>query len=333
MPTVGITLSELSKWKSSNTVVVKDNEYLLKYPCKDSNCSPYNVTLNHGIYKIELVGASGGYDGTSLGAKGAYTSGILKLDQKTIFFIYIGEAGKANGTQTYNGGGKGSYYVDGVAGSGGGATDMRIKYGKWDNTQSLRSRIMVAGGGSGDGNWHERIPGGCGGLNGLDGSIHSTTNSGQISIPIGGTQKSGGKGSKTDSQVQYGTDGQFGIGGNPEYTRYGSGGGGGYYGGGAGTAIDNRVTSGGGGSSFISGHNGCDAINENGIHTGKPIHYSKIIFENSNIMRCIDGNDFGITDGYGFVKVTVLSELFMKSCEIYQFPYQSLILSVTHTLR
>lgn len=49
--------------------------------------------------------------------------------------------------------------------------------------------------------------------------------------------------------------------------------GGGYYGGG-GTSWHSQ---GGGGSSFISGHNGCNAITEEGIHTGQSVHYSRKI--------------------------------------------------------
>ncbi|MCI8620841.1 MAG: hypothetical protein HFJ50_03390 [Clostridia bacterium] len=47
--------------------------------------------------------------------------------------------------------------------------------------------------------------------------------------------------------------------------------GGGYYGGG-GTSWHSQ---GGGGSSFISGHSGCNAITEEGTHTGKSEHYSR----------------------------------------------------------
>lgn len=55
--------------------------------------------------------------------------------------------------------------------------------------------------------------------------------------------------------------------------------GGGYYGGG-GTSWHSQ---GGGGSSFISGHNGCNAITEAGTHTGQSVHYSrKIIYKYIN---------------------------------------------------
>ena len=82
------------------------------------------------------------------------------------FYIYIGEAGRDNGIATYNGGGKGGYVVpyfeipnsviettyDKYFGnSGGGASDIRLINGNWNDKSSLISRIMVAGGGGGDG--------------------------------------------------------------------------------------------------------------------------------------------------------------------------------------
>jgi hypothetical protein len=55
---------------------------------------------------------------------------------------------------------------------------------------------------------------------------------------------------------------------------------------------------GGGGSSFISGHEGCDAIDEqsteqNIIHTGQSIHYSGYYFTNTLM---IDGNGYQWTN-------------------------------------
>ena len=49
---------------------------------------------------------------------------------------------------TFNGGGKTLQYTGGSTyyGSGGGATDVRLVSGDWDNISSLISRIMVAAG-------------------------------------------------------------------------------------------------------------------------------------------------------------------------------------------
>lgn len=59
-----------------------------------------------------------------------------------------------------------------------------------------------------------------------------------------------------------------------------------------------HIASAGGSSSFISGHNGCDAIKEestenNIIHTGQSIHYSGLYFTNTLM---IDGEGYRWTD-------------------------------------
>ena len=100
--------------------------------------------------------------------------------------------------------------------------------------------------------------------------------------------------------------GQFGYGGWGSTTglSYGvssSGGGGGYYGGGHGIHPGNTWSGGGGGSSFISGHNGCNAIasssTQNNItHTGQSVHYSGYKFSDT-IM--IDGAGYKWTNVKG----------------------------------
>ena len=76
------------------------------------------------------------------------------------------------------------------------------------------------------------------------------------------------------------------------------GGGGGYYGGAGG---GDWGAGGAGGSSFISGHNGCDAIKEesienNIIHTGQSIHYSGLYFTDTVM---IDGEGYKWTTEKG----------------------------------
>ncbi len=61
------------------------------------------------------------------------------------------------------------------------------------------------------------------------------------------------------------------------------------------------MTSSGGGSSFISGHNGCDAIAENStsssiIHTGQPNHYSGLVFVDTVM---VDGAGYNWTNVKG----------------------------------
>ena len=134
------------------------------------------------------------------------------------------------------------------SGPGGGATDLRLLSGAYEDHQGLLSRIMVAagGGGSNDDN------------NGGDGGALIGQN-GKTDTGKGGTQTAGGTG-----QV----NGSLGIGGGSYYD--GGGGGGGLYGGGQGTNFDHP---GGGGSSYISGYNGCET------------HVSGRIFYNATMSR------------------------------------------------
>lgn len=91
----------------------------------------------------------------------------------------------------------------------------------------------------------------------------------------------------------------FGIGGPGLSGQCYAGSGSGYYGGASSTVSPCDATC--GGSSFISGHNGCDAIAENStsskiIHTGQANHYSGLVFTNT-IM--IDGEGYNWTNVKG----------------------------------
>lgn len=96
------------------------------------------IAPESGWYKIELWGAAG-YG--SSGGKGAYVSGIIYLEDNDHLYFYVGEQGKSSGT-TFNSG----------TTKGGGATDVRLISGDWNDTDSKNSRIMVAGGGGSAGN-------------------------------------------------------------------------------------------------------------------------------------------------------------------------------------
>lgn len=184
-----------------------------------------------GWYKIELWGAAGASSSSAQGGSGAYTSGIIYLEENTLLFFYVG--GKGSGR---NGGANGGGSGNGAGRGGGGATDVRLIGGEWNDTDSLNSRIMVAGGGGGA---YETLAGQNAAT--LEGYASSNANDGKS-----GTQIAGGASAQTNADAQ----GQKGIGGKG-YSE-GSGGGGGYYGGGGGKS--NRL--GGGGSSFIAGYAG-----------------------------------------------------------------------------
>ncbi len=114
-----------------------------------------------GKYKIECWGAEGGgcqlLPNCELGdsGKGGYSSGNVVLKEGTVLYIYVGGKGSVGNTTNqivnggWNGGGSGITYNGGrsdATASGGGATDVRIVNGLWDNEESLLSRFIVAGG-------------------------------------------------------------------------------------------------------------------------------------------------------------------------------------------
>ena len=107
-----------------------------------------------GTYQLQVWGAQGGYRSSSTyGGKGGYSVGTISLTAGEKLYVYVGGAGGNTSTKTngvvaggYNGGG----YRYGYKG-GGGATDIRLVSGTWNNSSSLLSRIIVAGGGGSDG--------------------------------------------------------------------------------------------------------------------------------------------------------------------------------------
>ena len=117
-----------------------------------------SVTLKPGRYVLECWGAQGGngangnsgldsFSGAP-GGRGGFSTGVLSLNANTTIYIYVGGKGGCitstvnDYTGGFNGGGTGG--VSGSmsrSGGGGGATDIRI------STDSLYSRVIVAGGG------------------------------------------------------------------------------------------------------------------------------------------------------------------------------------------
>lgn len=217
------------------------------------------------------IGDSGGGTRNSYGG---YVKGTAALTSGQTLYVYVGSNIHCGSLcSTFNGG-----YNNVSTGTPGlGATDIRLTSGAWDDTASLRSRVMIAGGAGRPGGLVAAAKvGHGGGLNGYDGD------------GTGGTQSSGGT-----------PDGAFGVGGSA------AGGGGGYYGGGGGTWANGG---GGGGSSYISGHTGAVAITsasnqapKAGCATGTTnnacsIHYSGRTFTNTLM---IDGAGYRWTNTKG----------------------------------
>ncbi len=284
----------------------------------------------NGTYKIELWGAQGGSYNTVIGGKGGYTAGEINLTKGETLYVYVGGEG-SDTAGGYNGGGMKVVRTQPSTG-GGGATDIRLTSGTWNDTASLASRIMVAGAGGGAGQGDGRsfyAPSRLGAGGGLIGETGATTVASSFGITYsgtGGSQTIGGKQVEND----YITGG-FGYGGDATIKPTccgGNGGGAGYYGGGSSTRGHNA---GGGGSSYISGYTGCVAITSASSLTPRgdssgtacadgttdvtcSYHYSGKKFMNT-IMKA--GNDTMPTydgsstmtgnPGHGFAKITLVS--------------------------
>ncbi|MCC0718362.1 glycine rich domain-containing protein [Clostridioides sp. ZZV14-6105] len=241
-----------------------------------------NVTLQPGKYKLECFGACGGaydVDSWAQSAKGGYTKGEIIFKEKTILYIYVGQSGYESPpsgsslTRTGFGGGGSGGSMDGVSTVGGGATDIRIIGGKWDNLQGLLSRIIVAGGGGGSANSSYKGGNG-GGLIGERGTVY-------YSYTTGGSQYQGGTGS---------TDELCGVFGKSHGSST-SKGGGGWFGGGSG-----RLNGSGGGSGY--------ALTKDSYKPQEYIPTSKYYLE--NVVMTTGGNT---TKADGYAKITLLQAL------------------------
>ena len=300
----------------------------------------YKVVLNRGLYRFELFGASGGRSLTA-SSRGAYVVGHINLYKTQTFFAYVGEKGSLmNASVTFNGGG-GAYNIAhdnaSYACSGGGATDVRLIEGEWNDIESLKSRIIVAGGGGGESNYILRsfsnpVRGGSGGfLVGEEGSYslcHGCTSTGYTNAS-GGGQNKGGEGGGGDQSL--GNSGKFGEGGTavkPTSNPWPSGGGGGgYFGGGAGGVHTDNLGSGAGGSSFVSGYKHCSAVSSS-YSSSNPefsgyIHYSGLFFHNifyKNGSESIESPTGDLEWDYidGAIRITFLSNHFTCKALDYQ---------------
>jgi hypothetical protein len=238
----------------------------------------YSLTLYPGRYRFQCWGASGGIGRTDgvlkfQGGNGAFVSGDILLKTKRTFYLFVGGKGRDGSATTnttaaggYNGGGNGGKDTrdDEGAGGGGGASDIRLINGTFNDIISLRSRIIVAAGGSGSVYNCYGAPGG--GLYGFNVTEYS-------------------KPSYSESETNQTNGYSLGLGENGKHhiCTPSSGGGGGYYGGFAyaGKCATDYESVSSSGNSFISGHPNCNAVDVNGAHTGSSIHYSELYFENT----------------------------------------------------
>lgn len=133
---IAIIMSVISANREHNRVLAKSiSEELNRYSKTETSFSSqvtggqeYIVPEGQsGWYRIELWGAQGGGE---IGGLGAYTTGIIKLQENDRLYFYIG---KHKNT-----------------GSGGESSDVRIVNGDYNEYNSYSTRIMVAAGGGAD---------------------------------------------------------------------------------------------------------------------------------------------------------------------------------------
>ena len=267
------------------------------------NC-PYSgtyksITLPKGTYKLECWGAQGGTGNpiANIGGLGGYSYGNITLAENTVLFLYTGSKGYDRiETTIFNGGGMAEGSSKYNSGSGGGASDIRIK------TNSLYARVIVAGGGGGGAGASETTYiGGYGG--GTLGGSSSANSSGSSGTASGGNQTGAGTFSNPGSYT--GLTGSFGQGGN--YSgggdRSGGGGGGGWYGGGAGS----YGVAGAGGSGYVytsstasNYPSGC-LLNSNYYLTS-----ASTIAGNSSFISPTGSSETG-HGGNGYIRITIQS--------------------------
>ena len=291
-----------------------DTSFVLKYPCDDTKeCTPYRLTLKPGVYQMECWGAKGlNISLARIPGNGSYTSGIIELHHRKTFYIYIGVSGffnalKENPTLSF-----------GPNGSGG-ATDVRLEASEtWWDIMSLASRIMVAAGG-GSSEW-DRSEGGNGGELEGGASIHGTYDGKILPTTCKGATQIPGTNCTTEGMYvdAHAIPGEFGGAVyRSEVADNGGIGGGGYYGG---TSFS-YAYGGSGGSSFISGHNGCNAINklqqptDTITHSGKPFHYSGYHFVSTIMIggdktKPLPSGDQGTwSENQGAFRLTLISRI------------------------
>ncbi|HIF5123553.1 TPA: glycine rich domain-containing protein, partial [Clostridioides difficile] len=254
-----------------------------------------NVSLFPGKYKLECWGACGSAvdasDWTDC-AKGGYSKGEIVFKKRTNLQICVGQSGYEKVPEGssltrsgFNGAGTAGKITTGsfaYSKYGGGATDIRLYQPRatWDNTESLLSRILVAGGGGGmENNFASaRSIGHGGGYVGENGIGRGRDFCG------GGSQYQGG--TSYDTEEYHGSLGKGGYGG------IGIGGGGGWHGGAG--SYSNEC--GGGGSGY--------ALTKDSYKPPGYIPTSEYWLE--NVVMTTGGNT---TRADGYAKITLLQAL------------------------
>lgn len=246
---------KIDKIYKGNTLVYQSHPPLppVRFDPSDS-IQEYNVPQGYTKFQIDCVGSSSGEDDLTRGTGGRVQC-ILTIDTRKLYIV-VGKPPKDNwNIATYN------------------ASDIRTEGSGITNNSSLKSRIIVAGGGgscAGASGW-----GGEGG--GLEAGPIKGTAFDYKGNGLGGTQSSGGSEGTVENNytvmIGAGKAGTFGLGGNgtDKTVTYrhplteitvtegpGGAGGAGWYGGGGGSLVRDpsrgyySAGTGGGGSSYAN---------------------------------------------------------------------------------
>lgn len=288
----------------------------------DYTGSVQTATLTPGAYKLECWGAQGGNSNQSNGTygnggKGGYSTGILNVSTNTTIYITVGGQGQ-NGilnTRTaggFNGGGDGDGTNNsGVGGGGGGASDISLMSPVFSHssyfinnirdTNSLLSRIIVAGGGGSAGYdvRNNAANGGAGGgTTGQDGL------SNRVYHGTGGKQTTFGTGGSSEESNRYSVQAKFGCGASASNsTDVAPGGGGGWYGGGL------HCDSAGGGSGYV--YTSATASNYPSgclLNSAYYLSNAQTIAGNQSFPSPTGGTETGHS-GNGYVRITKLTDV------------------------
>lgn len=288
----------------------------------DYTGSVQTTTLAPGRYKLECWGAQGGNSNQSNGTygnggKGGYSTGILNVSTNTTIYITVGGQGQ-NGvlnTRTaggFNGGGDGyGTNNSGVGGGGGGASDISLMSPVFSHssyfinnirdTNSLLSRIIVAGGGGSAGydvSNNAANGGAGGGTTGQDGL------SNRVYHGTGGKQTTFGTGGSSEEPNRYSVQAKFGCGASASNsTDVAPGGGGGWYGGGL------HCDSAGGGSGYV--YTPTTASNYPSgclLNSAYYLSNAQTIAGNQSFSSPTGGTETGHS-GNGYVRITKLTDV------------------------
>lgn len=288
----------------------------------DYTGSVQTATLTPGRYKLECWGAQGGNSNQSNGTygnggKGGYSTGILNVSTNTTIYITVGGQGQ-NGilnTRTaggFNGGGDGyGTNNSGVGSGGGGASDISLMSPVFSHssyfinnirdTNSLLSRIIVAGGGGSAGydvSNNAANGGAGGGTTGQDGL------SNRVYHGTGGKQTTFGTGGSSEEPNRYSVQAKFGCGASASNsTDVAPGGGGGWYGGGL------HCDSAGGGSGYV--YTPTTASNYPSgclLNSAYYLSNAQTIAGNQSFSSPTGGTETGHS-GNGYVRITKLTDI------------------------